>query len=329
VTLVVLTSLKGSPGVTTLSCLVGASWPAGHRVILVECDPCGSDVAPRFMLSNRSGWSTLMAAARRGANDLDIESHLQPLPGGLEVLVGSPPREPDGEALMARRAVEQQVVRLARSTDVIVDLGRLPATAMGQSAAFWLAHCERSLIVSRYDPSSLLQIKQRAPELRSASSAPLELVLVGGTPSSSSDTSKFTGLPVISQIPDEPEAASVVTTGRGSRRRLERSGLVAGASRLAGILAELPQTRNQPIQLAIPTQIVAPESTHHDVPAPVPEALKAPLPDEGNDADGRVGDSRDPFSGEANGGRSRSVQRVRLPGRRIRANDVLPSGKDR
>ena len=52
-TIVSFSSLKGAPGVTTLSRLVGATWPEGRKVMLLECDASGGDLAARFQLSAR------------------------------------------------------------------------------------------------------------------------------------------------------------------------------------------------------------------------------------------------------------------------------------
>ena len=82
-------SLKGSPGVTTLSCLLAATWPDPAPVVVVEADPAGGDLAARFGLSSTMGWSSLEAAVRRGGAASPLEPHLQQLPGGLAVLVGA------------------------------------------------------------------------------------------------------------------------------------------------------------------------------------------------------------------------------------------------
>ena len=88
-TIVGFASVKGAPGATTLACLVGAAWPEQHKVMVVEADPYGGDLAARFQLSSRDGWPSFNAAGRRGRTDMPIEAHLQQLPGGLDVLVGT------------------------------------------------------------------------------------------------------------------------------------------------------------------------------------------------------------------------------------------------
>jgi hypothetical protein len=274
VTVVVMSSVKGSPGVTTLACLVGASWLTNRRVILVECDPSGGDLAPRFMLSNRSGWSTMTSLARRGGADLTLDPHLQSLPGGLEVLVASPPRDLDREMLLARRIAERAVERCGESNDLIVDLGRLPVSALGESAKFWLNRADRSVIVSRTDPASIMHVKQRVPELVKAGGGRSELVLVGPSSTGPSEVHRFTGVPVLAEVADDPAAAAVVNTGSGPRRRLQRSSLVVSARRLAWNLAAVGQSADTPSTPDAPSRdddVHGPVASSAVTPAPVPE----------------------------------------------------------
>ena len=86
-TLVGMLSLKGAPGVTTLSGLVATTWPGGGSLFVVEADPAGGDLAGRFGLSSSLGWSSLSSAVRRSGRCHSWRPHLQYLPGGLPVLV--------------------------------------------------------------------------------------------------------------------------------------------------------------------------------------------------------------------------------------------------
>ena len=66
---VTFVSVKGAPGVTTLACLVAATWPDHRRVAVVEADPFGGDLAARFRLSTALGMVQLphrFAPARKG-----------------------------------------------------------------------------------------------------------------------------------------------------------------------------------------------------------------------------------------------------------------------
>lgn len=235
-TLFTLASLKGSPGVTTLACLVGASWAVDRRVVVVESDSCGSDLAPRFGLVPRTGWGSLASAARRLPAELDIEAHLQELPGGLEVLVGTGGDEPVRGGSSTRQEAEQAVLRFAVTDDVLVDAGRLlPGDPRSQ---LWLARSAVVALAARNDAASIVHLRDHAPEVLDRCNGRAAVVLVGADGYPPLEVASFTGLSILAQIPFEPEAAAVATTGRGSHRRLQRSGLAMAASRLADQLLD-------------------------------------------------------------------------------------------
>jgi MinD-like ATPase involved in chromosome partitioning or flagellar assembly len=242
-TLITLASIKGSPGVTTLACLVGATWPTGRRVIVAERDSDGGDLASRFSLSTKTGWQSLALAARRGETDHSIDSHLQNLPGGLEVLVGTQGGGSDGVGRGAGKEAIRTVLEVAMgpSADVIVDLGRLhyelPETQM------WLKHSATVCIVLRPDAASIGHVRDRAATVKELCGGDLLLAMVGNGSYSAPEVGRFTGVTDIIEIADDSGAAAVLTAARGSERRLARSALVKSsrllALRLAGSEPEL------------------------------------------------------------------------------------------
>ena len=243
-TLVTLASFKGSPGVTTLACLVGATWPAGRRAIVAECDSDGGDLASRFSLSTKTGWQSLNLAARRVDAGRSIEDHLQTLPGGLEVLVGPPGASSES----AGRSVGQEAAWAVREaaqcglTDVIVDLGRLHLGA--PETQMWLGLSETVCILLRSDAASVGHARVRAEAVRESCGGRLLLAVVGNGPYSTPEIEHFLGTADTIEIADDPSAAAVLTAGRGTERRLARSSLVKSARRLAQALADpKPETR--------------------------------------------------------------------------------------
>ena len=110
-TLVGMLSLKGAPGVTTLSCLVATTWPEGGPLVVVEADPVGGDLAGRFGLSSALGWSSLSSAVRRSGRSTPLRPHLQYLPGGLPVLVSAGARRMRGSASRRRGGRGKGVAR--------------------------------------------------------------------------------------------------------------------------------------------------------------------------------------------------------------------------
>ena len=244
-TVIAFLSVKGAPGVSTLACLVGATWPGPRRVALVEADPFGGDLAARFQLSTAWGWSSYVTASRRSEVGVPIEPHVQTLPGGLEVMV-----LPSGD----RRAVSAASVEaLLQSTtssedgpwDLVVDGGRIvdaevPVDTTDHHSAIgaWLDRSDRVVMVSRRDPPSVLKVRERAPALTERCGDRLGLVLVGRGPHDAQAIEEFIGIEVVGAVPYDPGAAQVAAGERGSSRHLARSLLVVSARRLALLLSD-------------------------------------------------------------------------------------------
>ena len=237
-TVVAFASIKGAPGVTTGACLVGATWPAPRKVAVAECDSGGSDLAARFGLSSKCGWSSLATAARRSHSDPELAPHLQRLPGGLDVLVGSGTKTPGTEvgpraatALLASAASDPE-----GPWDLLIDLGRVHPGDPSPIATAWLERCDTVALVLRTDAASVMHVRDGAPDLRARCGDRIGLVVITTDPYPGAEIERFTGLPVIGEIPFDQAAAKVASGGHGSRRRLSRSSLVTSSSRLATTL---------------------------------------------------------------------------------------------
>ena len=234
-TVVSFLSVKGAPGVTTLCCLVGGTWPAHRRVMVVECDPSGGDLATRFGLSARCGWPTLATSARREGGGATIAPHLQQLPGGLDVLVGTrpsdlPPAQSADVALLSRTWSAPD-----DPWDALVDLGRLRQADDDSQA--WLHRSDSVVVVTGSDAASVVQVRERAPALRSRYEDRLGLVVIGSGPHQSVEIEAFTGIRLFGELPSDPVAAGIACGAAGGGRRLMRSLLVASVSRLSRHLA--------------------------------------------------------------------------------------------
>ena len=151
-TTIAFISPKGAPGVTTAACAIAAVWPAPRDVLLVECDPSGGDLAPRFGLPTTPGLTSYVLARRdtdRGSTDaLD---HVQTLPGGLAALFGPV----GGEVAMALDG-EVGAIGLEPSSmgsDVLLDCGRFNPRATGQ--ALLLRQADLVALVTRADATSV------------------------------------------------------------------------------------------------------------------------------------------------------------------------------
>lgn len=234
-TLIAVASVKGSPGVTTISCLLGATWPDPNRVVVVECDPSGGDLAARFSLSSRRGWTTLAASIRRRGPGGPLAEHLQELPGGLRLLVSG--RDADGASLRLAPAFTSRGPQFSDGPwDAVVDLGRVLPDG-GREAA-WLEIADAILLVLRADAASVLRVKERTDEDAFGSSREkIQLVTVG--PGYSADEiERFVFLPVVAHLPWDTKSARLLSGQGPSRpRRLRRSTLIDSVAGLALRLA--------------------------------------------------------------------------------------------
>ncbi len=232
-TTVAVASLKGAPGVTTWCCLLAATWP--RRAVVVEVDPWGGDLAARFGLAARSGWPSWAASFRRAGGEADPGQHLQHLPGGLEVLVGSRgadvpgPTSPEGRALLDWSAGTEP------GGDLVLDVGRLPEAA--DVAGGWFERADVPVVVVRADAASALQLSDRAATLRARTAGRVRVAVLRSGPHRPEEVADLGGLPLLAVVPWDPVAAELAGGGPGGSRRLARSALVRGAARAAGELA--------------------------------------------------------------------------------------------
>jgi hypothetical protein len=261
VTVVAFASVKGAPGVTTATCLVAATWPVHRKVAVVECDPSGADLAARFGLSSKCGWSSFATASRRTPSTPEIGPHLQQLPGGLDVLVGA--RSSDGgDPATASALVSSAGTDPDGPWDLLVDLGRLlPGTP---STERWLELSDGVALVVRSDVASVLQIRDGSSDLLAGCHDRVGLVVVPTGEFPGSEIERFTGLPLIGEIPFDPAGAAIATGRQGSRRRLSRSLLVTSAFRVGATLVGRSDPVDDPEDCpdrSVPTGAVPSSST--------------------------------------------------------------------
>lgn len=231
----VLASVKGSPGVTTTACLVGSTWPDAERVVVAECDPSGGDLSARFALSARQGWTSLAASIRRGAAG-PLGEHLQTLPGGLRVLIGSRDTSADC-ARLSRHFLDRGRQFPDGPWDILADLGRI-IRGDGMQASL-LGVADRVIVVLRTDAGAVMHVKSWTDSLPSDLRGRIGLVTVGGGKVCypSREIESFTSLSVVGHLPDDREVARAVSGEPTTHRRLRRSPLTMAAATLAARLA--------------------------------------------------------------------------------------------
>jgi MinD-like ATPase involved in chromosome partitioning or flagellar assembly len=229
----VLASVKGSPGVTTTACLLGSTWPDPERIVVAECDPSGGDLSARFALSARQGWSSLAASIRRGAAG-SLGEHLQTLPGGLRVLIGSRDTSADC-ARLSRHFLDRERQFTDGPWDILADAGRIIRGDGTQACLFGVA--DRVIVVLRTDAGAVMHVKSWTDSLPSDLRGRVGLVTVGGKGYPRHEIEAFTSQSVIGHLPDDREVARAASGEPAAHRRLHRSPLTIAAVKLAARLS--------------------------------------------------------------------------------------------
>ena len=256
--LIALAADKGSPGVTTAAVALSAVWP--RRVLLAETDPAGGDLVYRSAaahggpLNPNTGMLSIAATARRGLVPDQLWDHVQPLSGGLDVLVGLGSAEQATGLAGLWPTLGRAFASLADSpdapADVIADCGRIS----GDTPALELfPHAALVLLVSRTEPEALARVRDRAaalsaklhggPRGAAALATPLIGVLLITDPGSSAKlvnqvndmlVHAQTGARVVGTLADDHAGAEQLAGRR--RGRLDKSLLVRSARKVTADL---------------------------------------------------------------------------------------------
>ena len=229
--LLALGTVKGSPGVTTAAVALGACWPA-DRVVVVEADPAGGDLAARFGLAPEPGLVSLATATRRAPVADALWSHTQNLPGDLSIVIG-PASAKQSRAALAMLVPAVGAGWSALGADVLVDCGRLDPSS---PALDLLARADLSVVVIRPQLTDLHHAAARLADLRSRS-RDLKLLLAGPGPYGADEVADAVGAEVVGALPWDPVGAALLAGAPGSRRGLTRTSLVRAARQLAELLA--------------------------------------------------------------------------------------------
>jgi len=281
VTLIALASVKGSPGVTTAATALAANWPEGRRVLLVEADPFGGDLAPRYAVAPTGGLSSLFAAARRTLQPEDVWDHVDHLPGGLPVLFGLGGMH---QAVANEKAwpVVADVLG-ALDADVVIDVGRLLPN-LGGGVREVLARTDALVVLCPSTLEAIVHLREALPSLAAELRGRSLLVVPTGAPQfSAADIGRTLDIEVLPPVPDDPGAAAALANRR-SVKRLERTRLLRWAADIFGALgieAALPVESEVPQDAAeqadadtTATAASDPVDTHHPH-----EALDGTQPD--------------------------------------------------
>ena len=241
-TVVALASVKGSPGVTTAATAIAASWPVGRKVLLVEADPFGGDLAPRYGSSVTGGLASLSVAARRTLTPEAVWEHTGELPGGLPVLFGLTNVNQAVANENAWPAIASALAGL--DADVVIDAGRL-LPDFGGGIRHLLARADIVAVLFAPTLEAIVHLRDMLPSL-AAEVRDRRLVVVPTATAgySAAEIGGTLSVGVGPAMPDDPHAAEALANRR-SVRRLERTRLLRWAADfVSGLqLAPAPDAR--------------------------------------------------------------------------------------
>ncbi|MCU0277306.1 MAG: hypothetical protein MUE31_00285 [Candidatus Nanopelagicales bacterium] len=269
-TVIALTSSKGSPGVTTTALALAWVWPEvapARRVLVVDADVAGGDMTTGYLRGAVTSTDGLLGLAGDRSSDVGaaLWGHLIALdddgtrllltgindPAQARSLVGT---WPNLASVFAKLHDEDPAV------DVIVDLGRLgsahEATVLRQRADHVLLVMRSSLTSTA---SARSAVRRLAEERAAAHEDPLGLgcVLVGECqPYSRAEIADAVGAPVVATIAWDPTAADVFSTGSPAGWRFGRSPLLRSVRAAAAALGtaatptHVPPAQREPVPAA-------------------------------------------------------------------------------
>ncbi len=254
--LIVLASDKGSPGVTTTAVALAGVWP--RRAILAECDPSGGDLVYRIPaesgapLNPNVGMLSLATTARHGLSAHQLEQHLQRMHGGLELVTGLATGDQSAGLAGLWTALGRAFDSLP-DADVIADCGRVDASS---PALDLMAGAALVILVARTSAEQIAHVRDRALSLLQrvgggtataggGLGVPIGVILIVDPKQRARVTAQVdellrsSGLPVkvIGTIADDPDGADLIN-GRG-RGRLDRTLLIRSAREVAQDLSRM------------------------------------------------------------------------------------------
>jgi len=232
VTLLVLTSASGSPGVTTSALGLALTWP--RPVLLVEADPTGGSALLagyfRGKEAHARGLLDLAWAHRDGTLAETVTRLAMPVPGtSVSMLPGV---RAHGQARNLATLWEPLAAALralaGQDLDVIVDAGRL---GLAHAPEPLLYAADLTLLAVRSDLVALSAARSWAETLQArfadlGADRGLGLLLIGpGRPYTARNVAKVLQVPVVASLAWDEKAAAVFSRGAPRPRRFTTSPL--------------------------------------------------------------------------------------------------------
>ncbi len=229
--LLAIASVKGSPGVTTATVALAATWPEGRAAVVAEADPAGGDLAARFGLAEEPGLMSWAAASRRAPATQELLRHTQEIPGGIRALVAPAGAGPAVGALRLLGSKGPLGFERLLDADVLVDCGRLELT---ESPHPLLSEADLVILLARPALADLAHLAARIDSVQPGV-RDVALVLVGPGPYPAKEVADTFGISVVGHVPVDPHGAAICS---GAETLTARAGARSPLLRAARSLAE-------------------------------------------------------------------------------------------
>jgi hypothetical protein len=234
--LVVVGSIKGSPGVTSLALGMAARWPDAAS-LLVEADSDGGDLAARFNVNPEPGLAAVALAIRSsGPDKVVLEDFAQRLRVDADAVL-APPSDAAAPAVEQLAASVPVLQRAATHRSVIVDVGRLsrrsPLAPVVQAA-------DHVVVVATPNLAGLTQVASRLQRLRTAARGHVWVWLSGAGPYDQAEISRDLSVAVLGTVGRDKVGSGMLTGRYLTAPGWWRSPMVRAAGDAAARLAEFP-----------------------------------------------------------------------------------------
>lgn len=254
---IALTSPKHSPGVTTATLALAATWPESRRCVLVEADPAGGDIAANQGLAIDPGLTSLAAASRHGLDASVIADHAQRLATGATAVLGPASPSQAHAALDLLAPHLRCALSTAHDLDTLVDCGRFERHEPERTI---LAAADLAVLVLRPTLAGVQHALARLNDLQSIATR-VGLVLIGENPYPADEVAACLDCEVLGVLADDPRSAAVLNGG-AAERGLRRSILLRSAVGLAETLVTRVATSEPARRAAIAVAATARTSSN-------------------------------------------------------------------
>ncbi|MEU8001624.1 hypothetical protein AB0B66_10725 [Catellatospora sp. NPDC049111] len=204
--LIVIGSLKNSPGASTLALALAATWPGDQsKPVLLEADPAGGQIGAHWKFFEIPGLWSLAQDMSRGS-DWRAREHAIRLPIGVDVVAGQARDNGRAAQVAADRAGAIPTAEV-----VIADVGRIER---GGPCGGFLAAADHVIVVARPVEAELALVQGHADAVKAATGAKVWLATVGSGPFGNGEILSAVGLPHLGQVPRDRLAGPLL---RGER----------------------------------------------------------------------------------------------------------------